>query len=180
MQRETLKQRHKAQLRERRAQRRNEFNNSNESVRATTLEELESVTSRAGFLRQQLKVMELTPLRRWHLQLKLLVAEDEVANADVESVLTRHKRCFDVMYREGLRVADARDSLLEEAPTAVKQVLSFSTTVHGCICRVTCVNDGNCVTFTSSLYVENLQPTLLNLLDTNQSVISALTFLEQQ
>jgi hypothetical protein len=134
-------------------------------------------------------VANLTPLRRWYLQLKLMVAEDigtqggadaddaEAAMRAYEAALIRDRRCFDVVYRDGVRVTDARDGLLDAgAPTDAKEVLSFSTRAGAAVFRVTCVNDGERVLFSSSLFVENLQTELERLLLERNPADAAVTF----
>ncbi|KAF1789759.1 hypothetical protein GQ600_2552 [Phytophthora cactorum] len=184
--REILQERRRQELEGRRAHR-NELEVNRPSDRAlitaTTLSDIEAVTSRPGpqqlrFLREHLKLAGLTPLRRWHLQLKLMVAEDaktqqvavdgddvETAMQSLEKMLSRDQRCYDVVYREGARVTDARESLLDEgASTVVRELLSFSSRHESFICRVTCVHDGKRVLLSSTVYIENLQTELERLL----------------
>ncbi|KAF4045755.1 hypothetical protein GN244_ATG01929 [Phytophthora infestans] len=188
-----LEGRRQQQLNERRA-RRNERKGgqSNRTLMPpTTLSDIEAITARPGFLREQLKLANLTPLRRWHLQLKLLAAEDakthrivsvadgnddaETAMQSLENVLSRGQRCYDIVYREGARVMDARERLLEDcAPINVREVLSFSTRHESFICRITCVHDGMGIKFSSTLHMENLQPELEQLLTEERSVSAAI------
>ncbi|KAG3110111.1 hypothetical protein PI124_g10956 [Phytophthora idaei] len=192
--REILQERRRQELEGRRAHR-NELEVNRPSDRAlitaTTLSDIEAVTSRPGFLREQLKLAGLTPLRRWHLQLKLMVAEDaktqqvavdgddvETAMQSLEKMLSRDQRCYAVVYREGARVTDARESLLDEgASTVVRELLSFSSRHESFICRVTCVHDGKRVLFSSTVYIENLQTELERLLTEENNVHAAITFI---
>lgn len=126
-------------------------------------------------------------MKRWHLQLQLLEAEnckplqngdDNVASAlrACEIALAQDKKCFDVVYRHGARVADAQDALLDEdAPINVRELLSFSTGCNGLVCRVTCVNDGKQVAFNCSEFVDNLQTQLQLLL--SKDVSMAISFI---
>ncbi|KAK1939240.1 hypothetical protein P3T76_008624 [Phytophthora citrophthora] len=87
-----------------------------------------------GFIRQQLKLADLTPLHRWYLELKLVMpdgkrnlqteADDvDAALQACEDVLGQDQRVFDVVYRDGPRVADARESMLDEqAPLDAHEV----------------------------------------------------------
>lgn len=143
-----------------------------------------------GFLRQQLVMEDLTALRRWHLQLQLMVAEDSketqgttVADGDdalqsFETELLRDQRCYDVVYRAGVRVSDARESLLDEsAPVDVRELLSFSTRSESFVCRVTCLHDGKRVLFSSSKFVENLQTELERLVNEANTVNAVISFI---
>lgn len=142
-----------------------------------------------GFLREQLKLPTLTPLRRWYLQLQLLVTEDckTLHNGDdidsalqaCEAALAQDKKCFDVVYRQGVRVADVRDALLDEsAPMDVRELLSFSTRwSSGFVCRVTCVNDGKQVAVDCNHNVSSLQTQLQFLLATAKPVSDAVAYI---
>ncbi|KAG7379806.1 hypothetical protein PHYPSEUDO_008102 [Phytophthora pseudosyringae] len=189
--RDILERRRELQLRERRARRCSELKLSQKAtatakapIAATTLSDVECVTTRPGFLRQQLEVAGLTPLRRWSLQLQLVVAEDaktqraEVDDDDdvatamqfCEATLLRDTRCYDVVYRAGVRVADAREWLLDEsAPVDVREALSFSTRCESVVCRVTCVHDGTRVLFSATQHVDNLQTELGRLLNDEET-----------
>ena len=135
-----------------------------------------------------------TALRRWHLQLKVMITQDmsqmqqTVDNQFVtstcllqamEKTLAREQRCYDVVYRAGARVLDARESLLDEnAPADVREVLSFSTrSGEGFICRVTCLHDGHLVLFSASEYVEGLQTELDRLLSKGMSIDKVVSFI---
>ncbi|ETM32185.1 hypothetical protein L914_20371 [Phytophthora nicotianae] len=191
-----LEDRRQQHLHERRA-RRDKLRTSRSSGRAlltaTSLSDIEGVTDRPGFLREQLKLVNLTPLQRWHLQLKLLAVEEtktqrsvsiedrndvESAKQSLEKVFSRDQRCYDVVYREGARVTDARDSLLDDnASINVKEVLSFSTRHENFMCRVTCVHDGKRVLFNSTLYIEGLQTELERLLIEQSSIDAVITII---
>ncbi|KAJ8508769.1 hypothetical protein ON010_g18838 [Phytophthora cinnamomi] len=143
-----------------------------------------SVMYVTGFLREQLKLSNLTPLRRWYLQLQLLVAEDcktPQVGDDIDSALQacvralgQDKSCFDVVYRQGARVADAREALLDEsAPMDVRELLSFSTRSNGFICRVTYVNDGKQIAVNCSEWIDNLQTHLQLLVSQEATPVSA-------
>ena len=120
-----------------------------------------------------------------------MVAEDwkqtgKMANHDdlatalqaCETELLRDQRCYDVVYRAGLRVSDARESLLDEdAPMDVRELLVFSTRVDSFICRVTCLHTGQHVLFRSSAYVEHLQPELERLLNAHAPVDAVIAFI---
>ncbi|KAG1692767.1 hypothetical protein DVH05_024382 [Phytophthora capsici] len=164
---------------------------STASLLPTTLSDIEAVTARTGFLQQQLKLADLSPLRRWYLELKLMVAhskrnlQTEADNVDAallacDLVLNQDQRVFDVVYRHGMQVGDARDILLDEkAPLAVDEVLSFSTCSKCLIVRITCVRNGMQVHFNSSLYVDNLQAELQRLMDEKSSIETVINFVSK-
>ncbi|KAL3666222.1 hypothetical protein V7S43_009007 [Phytophthora oleae] len=188
-----LEARRKEQLDERRARRRKDLEFSRSSTAAplaTTLSDIETITARRGFIRQQLRLGDLTPLRRWYLELKLMQADGKrnlQAQADdvdtalqaCEDVLGQEdQRIFDVVYRDGARVADAREILLDEkASLDVREVLSFSTRSNSFIFRVTCVHNGKQVLFNSSLYVDNLQSEMQRLLNEKRSIDVVMDFI---
>ncbi|KAE8901343.1 hypothetical protein PF005_g7491 [Phytophthora fragariae] len=193
--REILENKRQLLLSERRAQRRSNgmkqvvASGGGSALPATTLVDVEAVTSRPGFLREQLKLPNLTPLRRWYLQLQLLVAEDcktfrngydiDSALQACEAALAQDKKCFDVVYRQGVRVADVRDALLDEsAPMDVRELLSFSIRCNsGFVCRVTCVNDGKLVAIDCNHNVPNLQTQLQLLQATAKPVSDAVAYI---
>ncbi|CAH0480456.1 unnamed protein product [Peronospora belbahrii] len=160
------------------------------AIEATTLADIEALTSRPGFIRQQLTMKGMTALRRWYLQLKLIVAEDSKStmadrNDDMETALQacekellRDQRCCDVVYRAGARVSDVRESLLDVgAPMDVRELLIVSTRVDSFICRVTCVHDGKHVLFISSEYIEHLQAELERFLYEDTPVDAVISFI---
>ncbi|CAI5723171.1 hypothetical protein KXD40_000575 [Peronospora effusa] len=193
-----LQRRYQLQLQERRACRRNKLKFTSQfeahdraPIIATTLADIEAVTSRSEFIRQQLTMNGLPSLRRWHLQLKMMIAEDlkqkgmenkdddmETALQTCETELLRDQRCYDVVYRAGLRVSDARESLLDEgAPMDVRELLTFSTRADSFICRITCLHNGKHVFFSSSEYVEHLQVELERLLNEDSPVDAVINFI---
>ncbi|KAF4320428.1 hypothetical protein G195_006318 [Phytophthora kernoviae 00238/432] len=143
----------------------------------------------------QLAIAKLTPLRRWCIQLKLIVAQDqktqrigvttgddlETALQACDATLSRDQQCYDVVYREGDRVSDTRESLMDGSadgwPMDVQELLSFSTRSQGFVYRVTCLKSRNRVVFHCSEYVANLQEELERLLSDGSSVDAAITFI---
>ncbi|RLN05885.1 hypothetical protein BBJ28_00007598 [Nothophytophthora sp. Chile5] len=185
--RELMASRRELQIAERRAHRRTDMERklqvthgeANDLVRyiiAGLTAMLPALTACSGFLRQQLARCGLSPLRRWFVQLKLLMAEDaeqhtgistedaddyETALKTCEETLARDERCFDVSHREGARVSDAVENLLEEeATTGIQELLCFSTRTKGVAWRVTCAQTADKVVFQASSYVANLQEEL--------------------
>ncbi|KAK1934982.1 hypothetical protein P3T76_010748 [Phytophthora citrophthora] len=190
--RELLEAQRKEQLDERRVRRHTRLKSSRSSTAAllpTTLSDIETITARSGFIRQQLKLADLTPLHRWYLELKLVMADGkrnlqtEADDVDAalqacEDVLGQDQRVFDVVYRDGPRVADAREIMLDEqAPLDAREVMSFSTCSNGFIFRITCVHDGKQVQFNSSLYIDNLQAEMQRLLDETSSIEAVINFI---
>ncbi|RLN25877.1 hypothetical protein BBJ28_00000854 [Nothophytophthora sp. Chile5] len=156
---------------------------------------LPTLAACSGFLRQQLTRRGLSPLRRWFVQLKLLMAEDgeqhtkvgsedaddyETALKICEETLARDERCFDVSHREGARVSDAVENLLEEeATTGILELLCFSTRAKGVAWRVTCAQAADKVVFQASIYVPNLQEELERRLQEETSVDAVIAFIWQ-
>ncbi|CAI5715477.1 unnamed protein product [Peronospora destructor] len=106
----------------------------------------------------------LTSLRRWYLQLKMMIVDDlkqtrmdkdddmETALQACKTELLRDQRCYDVVYRAGLRASDVRESLLDEGAPM------------------------DYVLFSSSEYVNRLQTELERLLNEDSPVDAVINY----